>query len=137
MAQGARLSAVVMFVQDLDRSQRFYQEVLELDVVDRSPTAVLLSSPEGELILRSMGGSAPHPLGSVGVQYVVWASASRDDLDRSEQALRQHSAHRVTRQADGVSAVEGSDPDGITIVIIYPGHDQEPLRKLPTRIYAW
>jgi catechol-2,3-dioxygenase len=138
MTQGVRISAAVMFVRDLDRSARFYQEVLSLDVTDRDATAVLLTGPNGaQLILRSMGEHAPHALGSVGVQYVVWDAPSLDDLERCEQALRQHSAHRQTRQSDGVTAVEGTDPDAIVVFVIYPGHEQQPLRSLPTRIYAW
>jgi catechol-2,3-dioxygenase len=138
MAQGAQLSAAVMFVRNLDRSASFYQEVLALKAIDRSTTAVLLSSADGgQLVIRSMGENAPRALGSVGIQYVVWASGSQEDLERSERALRDRSAHRDTRHSDGVTAVEGSDPDGIVVLIIYPGHDQQPLRELPTRIYAW
>jgi catechol 2,3-dioxygenase-like lactoylglutathione lyase family enzyme len=138
MTQGVRISSAVMFVRELDRSVRFYEEVLSLEVTDRDSTAALLTSPNGgQLILRSMGEHAPHALGSVGVQYVVWDTASRDDLDACEQALRRHSAHRVTRHIEGLTAVEGSDPDGIVVFIIYPGHEQQPLRSLPTRIYAW
>jgi catechol 2,3-dioxygenase-like lactoylglutathione lyase family enzyme len=72
MAERARVGCVVMFVQNLDRSVNFYTDVLMLEVADRSPTAALLSNVGGaSLILRAMGHQAPHPLGSVGVQYVV------------------------------------------------------------------
>ena len=37
MTQGTRIGSVVMFVQDLNRSVSFYQELLALDVADRSP----------------------------------------------------------------------------------------------------
>src|SRR5262249_29336234 len=74
MAEGARVSSV-NFVQDLDRSVNFYTGVLVLEVADRSPTAALRSNAAGaRLILREMGHQAPHPLGSVGVQYVIWTA---------------------------------------------------------------
>ena len=38
MAHGSRIGSAVMFVQDLGRSVRFYQEVLGLAVTDQSPT---------------------------------------------------------------------------------------------------
>ena len=120
MAQGARLGSVVMFVHDLDRSVGFYADVLALEVADRSPTAALLNSPGGAgLILRALGETAPHPLGSVGVQYVVWTAAGEEDLAR------------------GLTVVEGRDPDDIVLMVSHPGPDQLPLRELPVRIYAW
>jgi catechol-2,3-dioxygenase len=138
MAKGTRIGSAVMFVQQLDRSISFYQDVLALQVTDQSPTAALLVSPEGaELILRSMGSSGAHPLGGVGVQYVIWTAAGREDLDRCERALKERSAHRETRGSDGVVVVEGHDPDDTVVMIAYPGPDERPLRELPTRIYGW
>lgn len=138
MAQGARLGSVVMFVHDLDRSVEFYADVLALEAADRSPTAALLTSPGGAgLILRAMGQTAPHPLGAVGVQYVVWTAAGQEDLARCERALAGRGAHRGTRSNGGQTVVEGRDPDDITLIVTYPGPDQLPLRKLPARIYGW
>jgi catechol 2,3-dioxygenase-like lactoylglutathione lyase family enzyme len=102
MARGARLGTVVMFVPDLDRSVSFYLEVLGLEVTDRSPTAALLISAEGsQLVLRSMGSNAPHALGSIGVQYVIWIADGKEDLDRAEGVLRGRSVHRQTRSSGG------------------------------------
>jgi catechol 2,3-dioxygenase-like lactoylglutathione lyase family enzyme len=138
MAQGARLSSVVMFVHDLDRSVKFYTGILGLEVADRSPTAALLSNAEGtQLVLRAMGLGADRALGSVGVQYVVWTAAGKEELERCEQVLREHGAHRETRVHGVVSVVEGRDPDDIVLMITYPGPDEVPLHELPPRIYGW
>lgn len=138
MANGARLGSVVMFVQDLDRSVRFYTEILALEVTDRSPTAALLLSTDGcQLILRAMGQGTAHPLGGVGVQYVVWTAADRAGLDRCERALKGRSAHRQTRSSAPVTVVEGRDPDDIPVMIVYPGPDEVPLHEIPMRIYGW
>jgi catechol 2,3-dioxygenase-like lactoylglutathione lyase family enzyme len=138
MAAGARLGSVVMFVRDLDRSVAFYADVLALEVADRSPTAALLNSAGGAgLILRAMGSTAPHPLGSVGVQYVVWTAAGEEDLARCERALTGRGAHRETRSRDGVTVVEGRDPDDMVVTVSYPGPDLLPIRQLPARIYGW
>jgi catechol 2,3-dioxygenase-like lactoylglutathione lyase family enzyme len=138
MAHGTRINSAVTFVQELDRSVSFYLDLLKLELVDRSPTAALLSSPAGsQLILRSMGSDAPHSLGGVGVQYVVWTADGRDDLSRCERVLRERSAHRETRSSGEVTVVEGRDPDGIAVLVIYPGPDEAPLHKLPVRIYGW
>jgi catechol 2,3-dioxygenase-like lactoylglutathione lyase family enzyme len=137
MALDARLGSMVMFVRELDRSVDFYTGVLGLEVVDRSPTAALLSSPAVQLVLRSIGDNAPHPLGAVGVQYAVWTAASQADLDHSELALKHRAAHLETRSSDGQKVVEGRDPDDVVVMVSYPGPDQVPLRKLPARIYGW
>ncbi len=138
MTHGARLGSAVMFVQQLDRSVSFYQEVLELAVVDRSPTAALLVGAGGsQLVLRSLGANAAHALGSIGVQYVTWTAAGEDDLARCEQVLRERSAHRETRSSGPVSAVEGRDPDDLVVMIVYSGPDQLPLHELPVRVYGW
>jgi catechol-2,3-dioxygenase len=138
MAHEAHIGAAVMFVQELDRSVAFYTEVLELAVADRSPTAALLVSTSGaQLILRAMGSNAVHPLGAVGVQYVIWTVAGIAALERCEQALRDRHAYRQTRASEGTTAVEGRDPDDMVVMISYPGPDQADERRLPARIYGW
>jgi catechol 2,3-dioxygenase-like lactoylglutathione lyase family enzyme len=138
MTHGSRLDSAVMFVQDLDRSVDFYREVLALEVSDHSPTACLLTSASGsQLIVRSMGSGGVHSLGGVGVQYVIWTAADKEDLDRCERTLKKLSAHRETRVGGPVKVVEGRDPDDIVVMIIYPGPDEVPLRELPVRIYGW
>jgi catechol 2,3-dioxygenase-like lactoylglutathione lyase family enzyme len=138
MADGIRIAASVMFVRDLDRSVRFYQQLLMMEVIDRSTTAALLVSPGGiQLVVRAMGPEAQHALGGIGVQYVVWVADGEEDLGRCEKVLQSHAGYRGTNRSGGVTAVEGTDPDGVTVVLVYPGPDQVPLRELPTRIYAW
>jgi catechol 2,3-dioxygenase-like lactoylglutathione lyase family enzyme len=138
MARGPRLGSAVMFVQNLDRSVSFYQQVLGLKVTDSSPTAALLFSEGGaQLILRAMGSGAVHSLGGVGIQYLVWTAADEADLDRCERVLKELSAHRDTRSSGPVKVVEGHDPDDVVLMITYPGPDQLPLHELPVRIYGW
>ncbi len=127
-----------MFVQRLDRSVSFYTELLGMRVADQSPTAALLACPAGaQLILRAMGSNASHPLGGVGLQYVIWAVDGKDDFERCERVLKARSAYRATRSSDGVMAMEGHDPDDSVVMITYPGPDEVPLHELPARIYGW
>lgn len=140
MGQGARLASAVMFVRDLDRSASFYAELLAMRVADRSPTAALLVSDSGaHLIMRAMGSASVHALGSTGIQYLVWAAASEQDLARCERVLTARSAHAGTHNGQRMTVVEGRDPDGIVVAICHPGPDQLPPDelRLSSRIYAW
>lgn len=138
MAEGIRLIAAVVFVRNLDASVSFYRELLDLEVVDSSTTAALLGSADGwQLVLRAIGDNAPRTIGSIGVQYLAWSTASRADLDRRTEVLRRHSAYRETRTDHEIAVVEGRDPDDLPIMIVYAGHNQPPMQHLSARIYAW
>ena len=133
-----RPASAVMFVRELDRSVSFYQELLALQVRVRDYTAALLVTPDGfQLFLRSMGPGAPHPIGNVGIQYLIWTVDGEDDLQRCEQVLRAQSAN-VTRQTlEGFTLVEGRGPDNVPILVIYPGPDEVPHHQILRRIYQW
>ena len=137
MGTDARLGSVVMFVRELDRSVDFYSDVLGVTVVDRSPTAALLSSSTAQLVLRAMGENAAHPLGAVGLQYAVWTAPSQAALDQGEQALKQRAAHRATRSEGAHTVVEGRDPDDVVVMVSYSSPGVPPLTKLPARVYGW
>jgi catechol 2,3-dioxygenase-like lactoylglutathione lyase family enzyme len=112
-------------VRELERSVRFYRELLALEVAVHDNTAALLVSPDGfELYLRSMGPGAHHSLGSVGIQYLIWTADGEDDLRRCEQVLRAWS-DQVTRQSiDGFTVVEGRGPDNVPVLVTHPGPDE-------------
>jgi catechol-2,3-dioxygenase len=138
VADNVRLSAAVVFVRNLDRSLTFYTEVLGLAVIDRSPTAVLLGEDDGpQLVLRAFGENAAHPLGSLGVQYLIWMTDSRDDLDRRTALLQQRSAFQETHTQGDAVTVEGRDPDDLVVMIGYRPPGQPAMHGLPARIYAW
>jgi catechol 2,3-dioxygenase-like lactoylglutathione lyase family enzyme len=133
-----RMASAVMFVEELDRSVTFYQELLGLKVVLRDEPAALLVSPEGfQLYLRGMGPGAQHPLGFVGIQYVVWTADGEEDLRRCERVLRAHSALVGTQTVDGFTWVEGRGPDNVPVVVTYPGPDRAPRHHILQRIYQW
>jgi len=138
MAAEVRLGAAVMFVRTLDRSVEFYTEVLGLRVVDRSPTAALLGRDGGpELVLRAFGENATHPLGAIGVQYVVWLTDSREDLDHRTDLLHRRSAYRQTHRVGESVTIEARDPDDLVVMLGYRPAGEPDLRSLPPRVYAW
>ncbi len=138
MAAGFRLGGAVLFVRNLDKSVSFYTEVLGLSVADRSPTAVLLGEDAGpQLVLRAFGDNATHPLGQLGVQYLIWVTDNRPDLDRITDLLRKRSAYRDTRGSGDDLTIEGRDPDDLVLILAYRPAGEPGMRSLPARVYAW
>ncbi len=137
-AGGPRLSSVVVFVHDLEESARFYGDLLRMEVTARRSSAVLLSGSGGsQVYLRSIGPKGEHPMGAVGIQYTIWAADGPDDLRRCERFLKDRSAHVATDSGDGYTVVEGRDPNGLTVMVDYPGPDRTSRREIMTRVYAW
>ncbi|MFD5112928.1 VOC family protein [Streptomyces sp. NPDC058391] len=137
---GPRLASVVMFVQDLDSSVDFYRELLKMRVTVRSTTAALLVGTDGtQLYVRAVGPGADHPLGAIGIQYVIWTADSRDDLRRCERVLKDRSALVLASEqaADGLAEVEGRDPSGLPILVAYPGPEDTARHQIMPRVYAW
>jgi catechol 2,3-dioxygenase-like lactoylglutathione lyase family enzyme len=132
------LASAVMFVADLDRSVDFYQQLLGLEATARDDDAALLVSPDGyQLYLRSMGRRARRYNATIGIQYLIWTAESEEDLERCEQVLRAHSSRVTSTAADGFRVVEGQGPDGVPVVVTFPGPDQAPRREILKRIYLW
>ncbi len=126
-----------MFVHDLERSVAFYQELLGLEVSIRDDEVALLVSQDGyQLYLRSMK-RAGHPVGGVGIQYLVWTAENEEDLERCERVLAAQSQHVTSQTVDGFRMIEGRGPDNVPVVVTYPGPDQAPRHQILQRIYNW
>lgn len=133
-----RLASAVMFVAELDRSVEFYRELLTWDIRLRDSTVALLAGPDGsQLYLRAMGPKAVHPLGQVGIQYLIWTADDLDDLARCERVLRARSTQVTRKSADGFTVLEGRGPDDVPVLVTYPGPDGARRHKIMRRIYEW
>jgi catechol 2,3-dioxygenase len=114
-----RIGHVVIKVRDLERSRRFYTEVLGLEIMKELPQVkmVFLASnrrDHHELALAEVGAraSAPNP-GDVGLSHFAFRLKSIEDLRAAYRELKEHGVpisftvnHGVTR------SVYFLDPDG-------------------------
>jgi catechol 2,3-dioxygenase-like lactoylglutathione lyase family enzyme len=133
-----RLASVVMFVEDLPRSVDFYQQLLLLEPTIQNNTAALLVGPGGyQLYLTCVGSKATHSVGGLGYQYVIWTADSDKELLRCERFLRAQSDHASLSTHEGFRMVEGRDPDGVPVLVTYPGPDKQPRTEIISRIYDW
>ncbi|HET9874754.1 MAG TPA: VOC family protein [Mycobacterium sp.] len=127
-----KVASSVIRVSDLRQSVRFYCDVFEFHVAVREHDVALLVAPSGFLLyLNSIDPSRRHDRGTIGVEFLVWATDSQDELDAIAARLRTHDPAVFTHTENGVTFVEGCDPDRIRVLVAYPS----PAR-LPREVIA-
>jgi catechol 2,3-dioxygenase-like lactoylglutathione lyase family enzyme len=127
-----KIGHVVVNVADLEKSKRFYTEVLGFKVSDIYPDKMM---PGGMVFLRCNGdhhclaliGGAPPPDGSARtLHHLAFELATLDEVFRARDHLKQHGAKIVyegRRRAGCQVSVEFLDPDGHHLEL-YWGVDQ-------------
>ncbi len=125
-----KIGHTVVFASDLERSRRFYTEVLGFKVSDAYPTSMV---PGGMVFLRCNGDH--HCLALVGggsetpdksLHHIAFELATLDEVFRARDHLKEHGAKIVyegRRRAGCQVAVEFLDPDGHHLEL-YWGVDQ-------------
>ena len=125
-----KLGHVVLNVTDIERSVRFYTEVLGLAISDRYPDSMV---PGGMVFMRCnadhhgvalVGGARQSDPSSL--NHFAFEVATLDEVFRARSWLRKHSVPIVfegRRRAGCQIAVEFRDPDGHRLEI-YWGIDQ-------------
>jgi catechol 2,3-dioxygenase-like lactoylglutathione lyase family enzyme len=126
--------ASVARVSDLDRSVKFYRHVFSCRVVVREADMALLLTPKGfEIYLRQTAGSRRHPE-ALGIQYLMWATDSESDLRRIADRMRAYDSAMYSYTEDGMTILEGTDPDGFRMIVAYPTPRQLPHTAIAQRI---
>ena len=120
-----QLGHIVLRVRDLDRSERFYSEVLDLRVTTRKPGAMVFlsagSEASHELALMSVGLDAPGPEPDrVGLYHFAWEMESFEDLRKLYAELKEKGVEIGGIGDHGISlGVYFFDPDGNEIEAFY------------------
>lgn len=136
----ARVTSSVVFVAELERSVEFYRDIFSCEVTIETPEAALLIAPGGfQIYVIAKGTRASHPLGGIGVQYLMWAVETATALTALQQAIedRGGSSHMTyTYASGGVSFLESHDPDGIRILVAYPSPERLPRSLIENRLHS-
>lgn len=124
MVKPKQLGHLVLGVRDLDRSERFYTEVLGLEVTSKIPgTAVFLTSNHAahELALRPVGPDAPGPEKSrVGLYHFAWEMESFEDLKTMYADLKEKGVPIGAVEDHGISiGLYIHDPDSNQMEFFY------------------
>ncbi|MGH8934827.1 MAG: VOC family protein [Acidimicrobiia bacterium] len=112
-----RLNHAVLFVSDLDRSVRFYTDVLGFGVVARAgPMAFLRargSDNHHDLGLFGLGPQATRPpQRTVGLYHLAWQVATIEDLAAARRELREVGTYVGESDHGATKSIYGADPDG-------------------------
>ena len=85
----AHVASCVIRVSDLDRSLTFYRDVFSCRVALHEADMALLLAPNGfQVYLHSRQSFHRRGAGSLGCQYLMWATGSESDLRDVTQRLR-------------------------------------------------
>jgi catechol 2,3-dioxygenase len=126
-----KLGHVVLNVRDVERSARFYTEVLGFQISDVYPEEMV---PGGMVFLRcnpdhhgiALVGSLKEPASNIDLNHVAFEVATLDEVVRAHGHLRRHGVEidfAGRRRAGCQIAVEFHDPDNHRLEI-YWGIDQ-------------
>jgi hypothetical protein len=135
VVHSVRLCGAVVFVSDLARSLSFYQPLLRYPITVGDADAALLIGPNGsQLYLRQAVGDRSVRRDGFGVQWVGWTAGDADDLDRCGEVLKECGAYVGRDTSEGITLLEGRDPDGLPVIIVYPGAEHAPRHVIHDRI---
>ena len=133
MVTPKQLGHLVIRVRDLERSERFYSDVLGLHVTNKRPGQMIFLSAgdtsSHELALVPVGDDAPGPENDrVGLYHFAWEMESLDDLKRLYAEMKAKDVKIGGIGDHGISlGVYFFDPDGNEIEAYYEmSKDQWP-----------
>lgn len=137
-ADTPHLHGAVVHVRDLDRSVAFYAALVALEVAQREANAVVLTGPAGQFEIALYQRKAPHALGSLGVQALVWRLPTPEALAEYEQRLTALTDCVTRRDHPPVAILTTHDPDGQRLLLIGPTDAAlgEP-DHIPLEIFTW
>ena len=129
-----RLQHLVLWVSDVERSVRFYCDVLGFEVTHRRPKAAFLKIPgtpdDHHLGLFEQTGVRPPHEGVARMYHAAWEVGALTDLVRALRRLVEAGA-LVGSSDHGVSlSLYAQDPDGLEFEVFWTRPDGRPA---PTR----
>ena len=135
-----RLQHLVLFVSDVERSVRFYRDVLGFEVTVRYPNAAFMKIPgtpdDHHLGLFEQPGVRPPDERVARMYHSAWEVGELTDLWRARRRLAETGA--LVGQSDhGVSlSLYANDPDGLEFEIFWTLPEGKPVGTRPLHLEA-
>ena len=121
-----RLNHAVLFVADLERAERFYTDVIGMQVAAREPraNAAFLRLPRSgnhhDLGLFGVGAAAPPKRrGGIGLYHLAWQVDTIDELAEAQRVLADAGALTGESSHGATKSLYGADPDGNEFEIMW------------------
>ena len=122
-----RLNHAVLYVSDVERSVRFYRDVLGFEVLSElggpPPQAAFLraaaSTNDHDLGLFAAGSTAAPGRGSVGLYHLAWEVDTLRDLETLAGKLRDAGALAGASDHSTTKSLYGKDPDGLEFEVAW------------------
>jgi catechol-2,3-dioxygenase len=135
-----RLQHLVLWVSDVERSVRFYRDVLGFEVTVRYPNAAFLKIPgspdDHHLGLFEQRGVPPPDEGVARMYHAAWEVGEITDLVRARERLAGVGA-LVGASDHGVSlSLYAKDPDGLEFEVFWTVPGGTPVGTRPLRLDA-
>jgi len=137
MIRPERIAHVVIRVRDLERSRKFYTEVLGMDVMMESPAlrGVFLANnrrDHHELALIEVGPQAEGPRGNqLGLSHIAFRLRNEEELRAAYKELKEKDVPISFTVNHGITkSVYFYDPDGYELEV-YCDNPPEEIAKLP------
>jgi len=135
-----RLQHLVLWVSDVERSVRFYRDVLGFEVKTRYPNAAFLRIPgsadDHHLGLFEQRGLRPPDERVARMYHSAWEVGEITDLVHARQRLIQAGA-LVGSSDHGVSlSLYAKDPDGLEFEVFWTVPDGKPVGTRPLDLEA-
>ena len=131
----AHVASCVIRVSDLSRSLAFYRDVFCCRVAVREDDMALLLAPNGfQLYLHARTSFHRRPAGTLGCQYLMWATDTESDLQQMEDRMRAYDSAAYTHTDYGITFLECADPDGARIIVAHPSPHQLPRTVIVERL---
>jgi catechol-2,3-dioxygenase len=135
-----RLQHLVLWVADVERSVRFYRDVLGFEVAHRYPNAAFMriadSGDDHNLGLFQQPGLRPPDEHVARMYHAAWEVGTLADLARARETLIDAGA--LVGQSDhGVSlSLYAKDPDGLEFELFWTVPDGKPVGTRPLDLDA-
>lgn len=135
VVHSAKLAGAVIVVSDLAQSLSFYQQLLRFPITVREADAALLTGPNGSQLYLRQADDHSMARDGLGVHWVAWTAGDAHDLDRCSEMFRERGAYVGRETTEGITSVEGRDPDGLPVIIVHPGAEHAPRHVIHDRVH--